>query len=72
AGPPAARTNLRSPITSFVGRGDDLTRIMEAFAGARLVTLTGPGGAGKTRLAAEAAAMTLPWLVPREHPARAR
>jgi predicted ATPase/DNA-binding SARP family transcriptional activator len=59
AGPPVARTNLRSPITSFVGRGDDLTRIMEAFAGARLVTLTGPGGAGKTRLAAEAAARLL-------------
>jgi predicted ATPase/DNA-binding SARP family transcriptional activator len=59
AGPPAAPTNLRSPITSFVGRGDDLTRIMEAFGGARLVTLTGPGGAGKTRLAAEAAARLL-------------
>ena len=60
--PPARRwpaTNLRSPITSFVGRGDDLARIMEAFAGARLVTLTGPGGAGKTRLAAEAAARLL-------------
>jgi predicted ATPase/DNA-binding SARP family transcriptional activator len=51
-----ARTNLRASITSFVGRDDDIVRIAGAFAGARLVTLTGPGGAGKTRLASEAAA----------------
>jgi predicted ATPase/DNA-binding SARP family transcriptional activator len=59
--PPArvANTNLRAPITSFVGRDDDLARITGALAGARLVTLTGPGGAGKTRLAAEAAARLL-------------
>jgi predicted ATPase/DNA-binding SARP family transcriptional activator len=66
---PAPRTNLRSPITSFVGRGDDLTRITGAFATARLVTLIRPGGAGKTRLAAEAAGRLLDrmpngvWLV---------
>ena len=51
-----ARTNLRAQITSFVGRDDDIARITGVFAGARLVTLTGPGGAGKTRLAGEAAA----------------
>jgi predicted ATPase len=54
--PPAPPTNLRAQITSFVGRADDLARIGEVLADARLVTLTGPGGAGKTRLAGEAAA----------------
>jgi predicted ATPase/DNA-binding SARP family transcriptional activator len=54
-----ARTNLRAQITSFVGRADDLARITGVLAEARLVTLTGPGGAGKTRLAGEAAARML-------------
>jgi predicted ATPase/DNA-binding SARP family transcriptional activator len=53
------RTNLRAQITSFVGRADDLARITGMLDGARLVTLTGPGGAGKTRLAGEAAARLL-------------
>jgi predicted ATPase/DNA-binding SARP family transcriptional activator len=57
--PAAPRTNLRAQITSFIGRGDDLARIAKVLAGARLVTLTGPGGAGKTRLAGEAAARLL-------------
>jgi predicted ATPase/DNA-binding SARP family transcriptional activator len=55
----AARTNLRAHITSFIGRADDLARIAAVLDGARLVTLTGPGGAGKTRLAGEAAARLL-------------
>ena len=50
----AVRTNLRAQITSFVGRANDIARIEELLASWRLVTLTGPGGAGKTRLAAEA------------------
>jgi predicted ATPase/DNA-binding SARP family transcriptional activator len=54
-----APTNLRAQITSFVGRADDLARITGVLADARLVTLTGPGGAGKTRLAGEAAARML-------------
>jgi predicted ATPase/class 3 adenylate cyclase len=44
-------TNLPAPLTSFLGRErelDDVARLMER---ARLVTLTGPGGTGKTRLA---------------------
>ena len=51
-----ARTNLRAQITSFVGRDADIARIAAVLGHARLVTLTGPGGSGKTRLATEAAA----------------
>ncbi|GIF22496.1 putative ATPase/DNA-binding SARP family transcriptional activator [Actinoplanes tereljensis] len=46
---------LPAPLTSFVGRDDDLTRIGTLLAAGRLVTVLGPGGAGKTRLALEAA-----------------
>jgi predicted ATPase/DNA-binding SARP family transcriptional activator len=49
-------TNLPAPATSFVGRERDLAQVRELLAGARLVTLVGPGGVGKTRLAAEVAA----------------
>jgi predicted ATPase/DNA-binding SARP family transcriptional activator len=62
AGPAAdapARTNLRAQITSFVGRGNDIARIEELLARWRLVTLTGAGGAGKTRLATEAGSRML-------------
>ncbi|WP_335645106.1 BTAD domain-containing putative transcriptional regulator [Amycolatopsis albispora] len=43
-------------LTSFVGRDDELATIAARLAEHRLVTLVGPGGAGKTRLATEAAA----------------
>ncbi|GAA2065378.1 BTAD domain-containing putative transcriptional regulator [Streptomyces albiaxialis] len=49
-------TNLRAPLTSFVGRDGELRRVRGLLAEARLVTLTGPGGAGKTRLATTVAA----------------
>ncbi|MEU8277643.1 BTAD domain-containing putative transcriptional regulator [Microbispora bryophytorum] len=65
----ARRGNLRARLTSFVGRDDDVGRIGGLLAADRLVTLLGPGGAGKTRLAvesAEAIAARVPdgvWLV---------
>ncbi|MFI1322261.1 BTAD domain-containing putative transcriptional regulator [Streptomyces rochei] len=49
------RGNLRARLTSFVGRDADLEALRGDLAAARLVTLLGPGGAGKTRLSQEAA-----------------
>ncbi len=50
--------NLPAALTSFIGRESELESLQRLVAGdsARLVTLTGPGGTGKTRLALEAAA----------------
>jgi predicted ATPase len=42
-------------LTSFVGRVDDLAAVSGLLGGHRLVTVTGPGGVGKTRLAGEVA-----------------
>ncbi|GAA2086900.1 hypothetical protein GCM10009801_49540 [Streptomyces albiaxialis] len=50
-----ARGNLRGRLTSFVGRGEEIAALGRALGDARLVTLTGPGGTGKTRLSQEAA-----------------
>jgi predicted ATPase/DNA-binding SARP family transcriptional activator len=52
---PAARTNLRARLTSFIGREEEIDRVAKLLEENRLVTLTGPGGAGKTRLAVESA-----------------
>ncbi|MER5782875.1 BTAD domain-containing putative transcriptional regulator [Streptomyces mobaraensis] len=49
------KTNLRAELTSFVGRDADVTAVRELVAGHRLTTVLGPGGSGKTRLAAETA-----------------
>jgi hypothetical protein len=53
------RTNLPAPRTSFVGRGSALAEVGAMLDDARLVTLTGPGGTGKARLALEVAAAHL-------------
>ncbi|MFG2601897.1 ATP-binding protein, partial [Streptomyces sp. NPDC048462] len=50
------RGNLRTRLTSFVGREPELRTIRDDLTRSRLVTLTGPGGSGKTRLAEESAA----------------
>ncbi|WP_437060804.1 BTAD domain-containing putative transcriptional regulator [Streptomyces sp. enrichment culture] len=52
---PRPQGNLRARLTSFVGRETDIETIRDDLATARLVTLLGPGGAGKTRLSQEAA-----------------
>src|SRR5262249_21209221 len=54
--PRRARHNLPARLTSFVGREQDLAALDELVGRARLVTVTGAGGAGKTRLAVEFAA----------------
>ncbi|MDT0341350.1 BTAD domain-containing putative transcriptional regulator [Streptomyces litchfieldiae] len=52
----AAPGNLPAPLTTFVGRDEELALVAERLGEGRLVTLVGPGGAGKTRLATTAAA----------------
>jgi predicted ATPase/DNA-binding SARP family transcriptional activator len=53
---PEPRAGLPAQLTSFVGRGRELGEIDRMLRRTRLLTLTGPGGAGKTRLALAAAA----------------
>ncbi|MFL6126058.1 ATP-binding protein, partial [Actinophytocola sp.] len=48
--------NLRQELSELVGRGEDLTRALATMARARVVTMTGVGGVGKTRLATRVAA----------------
>jgi predicted ATPase/class 3 adenylate cyclase len=56
-----SNTNLPRPASSFVGRERELEDVLARIdAGARLLTFTGPGGSGKTRLAIEAAASLVP------------
>src|SRR5207248_1387555 len=51
-----ASVHLPTPLTSLLGREQELTEVTHFLGQSRLVTLTGPGGTGKTRLALAAAA----------------
>src|SRR5512138_298430 len=55
----AHRHNLPAQITSFVGREKEMAEVRDLLGAHRLVTLTGTGGAGKTRLALQVAAQHL-------------
>ena len=64
-----ARHNLPAPLTSFVGRGNEIGLLLSALRMSRLVSVTGVGGCGKTRLALRVAdeltdrSTDGPWLV---------
>ena len=69
ARPVSARGNVPRPLTACLGRERELADVLDLVDSHRLVTLVGPGGAGKTRLAVEAAHALSPtapdgvWLV---------
>lgn len=55
SGPLPSRQVLPDPVTELVGRTTELHRLVDVLASARVLTLTGPGGIGKSRLAEEVA-----------------
>ncbi|MEY2568887.1 MAG: hypothetical protein QOE35_3416 [Actinomycetota bacterium] len=55
----ARPNNLPAQLTTFIGREDEIAALRKAFADQRLVTITGSGGCGKTRLALQVAAQVL-------------
>ncbi len=68
-GSPALPNNLPTQLTAFIGREQEIAEVRRLVESSRLVTLTGPGGCGKTRLGLQVAASLLDgwgdgvWLV---------
>ena len=60
AAPPRTATNLPEPVSELIGRDVEIEEIRRLATAHRLVTLTGPGGIGKTRLALAVARLLLP------------
>ena len=57
--PPVSRHNLPVPATAFIGRNREIAEVKQLLRTSRLLTLTGVGGTGKTRLALRAASEVL-------------
>ena len=61
--------NLPAQLTSFIGREEEIAKAREVLASTRILTFTGPGGTGKTRLSLQVAAEEIPafkdgvWLI---------
>ncbi len=62
AGTHSRKHNLPAQLTSFIGRETEITDLSEKVKTNRLVTLTGSGGTGKTRLAFQVAEQVLDWF----------
>ncbi|RPI86011.1 MAG: hypothetical protein EHM41_09600, partial [Chloroflexi bacterium] len=58
--PNLRRSNLPKPLTSFIGREKEIQEVKNLVSKGRLVTITGPGGVGKTRLAGQVGSEMIP------------
>ena len=55
SGPYGSSPSIPAPLTELIGRDSELEAVSDVLRRARMVTLTGPGGVGKTRMAVELA-----------------
>ena len=71
SGPPRTSTNLPASTSDLIGRDAEIEEVIDLVADHRIVTLTGTGGIGKTRLAVEVARQVLPQFADRRLDCRA-